>query len=88
MKFLYPFVIILVFTFLGELLNFFLPFPIPASVYGLILLFLGLRLGLVKLEKIEELEAPRLPFDGNCSDKFSGTFLWLPYSRTATAGIL
>jgi len=55
MKYLYPFVIILVFTFLGELLNYFLPFPIPASVYGLILLFLGLRLGIVKLEKIEEL---------------------------------
>lgn len=55
MKFLYPFVVILVFTFLGELLNYFLPFPIPASVYGLILLFLGLRLGLVKLEKIESL---------------------------------
>ena len=55
MKHLYPFVIILVFTFLGELLNYFLPFPIPASVYGLVLLFLGLRLGIVKLEKIEDL---------------------------------
>ena len=55
MKFLYTFVIILVFTFLGELLNYFLPFPIPASVYGLILLFLALRAGIVKLEKIESL---------------------------------
>jgi hypothetical protein len=40
------------------------------------------------IAKIEELEAPRLPFDGNYSDKFSGTFLWLPYSRTTTAGTL
>ncbi len=55
MKHLYSFTVILVFTFLGELLNYFLPFPIPASVYGLILLFLGLRLKIVKLEKIEEL---------------------------------
>ena len=36
-------------------MTYFLPFPIPASVYGLILLFLGLRLGLVKLDKIEDL---------------------------------
>jgi len=55
MKHLYPFTIILVFTFLGELLNHFLPFPIPASVYGLILLFLGLRFGIVKLSMIEDL---------------------------------
>ena len=55
MKFLYPFVIILVFTFLGELLNYFLPLPIPASIWGLLLLFAALRLGLVKLEKIENL---------------------------------
>lgn len=55
MKYLYPFTIILVFTFLGELLNYFLPFPIPASVYGLILLFLALRLGIVKLGLIEDL---------------------------------
>ena len=55
MKHLYPFVVILAFTFLGELCNYFLPFPIPASVYGLILLFIGLRFGLVRLEKIEDL---------------------------------
>ena len=55
MKFLYPFVIILAFTFMGELLNYFLPLPIPASIYGLVLLFIALRLGIVKLEKIEEL---------------------------------
>ena len=41
-----------------------------------------------EIEKIEELEAPRLPFDGNYDDKFGGSFLWLPYSRTATAGTL
>lgn len=55
MKYLYPFTIIIAFSFLGELLNFLLPFPIPASVYGLLLLFAALRLGIVKLEKIESL---------------------------------
>lgn len=55
MKYLYPFVIVCLFTFLGELLNYFLPFPIPASVYGLLLLFLALFLGIVKLEKVEAL---------------------------------
>ena len=43
------------FTFLGELLNYFLPFPIPASVYGLVLLFAALRLKIVKAEKVEAL---------------------------------
>ena len=55
MKYLYPFVIVCLFTFLGELLNYFLPFPIPASVYGLLLLFLALRLKIVKYEKVEAL---------------------------------
>ena len=31
-----------------------LPLPIPASVYGLILLLLALRLGIVKLEQVKE----------------------------------
>ena len=50
MKYLYPFVVILAFTFLGELLNYFLPLPIPASIWGLLLLFAALRLGSVMLE--------------------------------------
>ena len=49
MKYLYPFVIILAFTFLGELMNYFIPLPIPASIWGLLLLFgaLGLAIGLL-----------------------------------------
>ena len=31
-----------------------LPLPIPASVYGLILLLLALRFGIVKLEQVKE----------------------------------
>ena len=55
LKILYPFAVILTFSFVGELLNHLLPLPVPASVYGLLLLFLSLKLNIVKLEKIESL---------------------------------
>ena len=53
MKYLYQFVIIVGFTFLGETLNRLIPLPIPAAVYGLVLLFLALQLRIVKLEHIK-----------------------------------
>lgn len=53
MKYLYQFLIILCFTFLGETLNRLIPLPVPAAVYGLVLLFLALRLRLVKLEQLQ-----------------------------------
>lgn len=53
MKYLYQFLIILSFTFLGEALNRLIPLPIPAAVYGLLLLFLALQLKIVKLEHIK-----------------------------------
>ena len=42
------------FCFLGEILHAVLPLPIPASIYGLILLLLALRLSIVKLEDVKE----------------------------------
>ena len=42
------------FTLMGEALNRLLPLPIPAAVYGLILLFLALCLKIVKVEQIEK----------------------------------
>ena len=53
MKYLYQFAIIMAFTFLGETLNRVIPLPIPAAVYGLLLLFLALQLRIVKLERIK-----------------------------------
>lgn len=41
-------------TMAGELLNTLLPLPIPAGVYGLFLLLVGLCSGLLKLEHVEE----------------------------------
>ena len=42
------------FTLMGEALNRLLPLPIPAAVYGLILLFLALCLKIGKVEQIEK----------------------------------
>lgn len=53
MKYLYQFAIVMAFTFLGETLNRVIPLPIPAAVYGLMLLFLALQLRIVKLEHIK-----------------------------------
>ena len=49
MKYIYQATIIFGFTFLGELLHILLPLPVPAAIYGLVLLFLALQTGIVKL---------------------------------------
>ena len=54
MKFLKQFLIILVITFMGEGLKYLLPLPIPASIYGMVLLFLALMTGIVKLESVRD----------------------------------
>ena len=53
MKFMHQLLLIFLFSFLGELLRSLIPLPIPASIYGMILLFLALSTGLVKLENIK-----------------------------------
>ena len=54
MKYVKQFMIIMLFSFLGELLHGLLPFPVPASIYGLILLFVALCIGMIKEEQIKE----------------------------------
>ena len=54
MKYLFQFLRILVFCLLGELLHFYVPLPIPASIYGLVLLLLALKAGIVKLNQVKE----------------------------------
>ena len=54
MKFLIQFLIIIAFSFAGELLHYFLPLPIPASIYGIVLLFVALELKLIKVRDIRE----------------------------------
>ena len=54
MKYIFQFLRILLFCFLGELLHNLLPLPIPSSIYGLTLLLAALKIRLVKLEQIKE----------------------------------
>lgn len=54
MKYLYQFSIILLISALGELMKYFIPLPVPASIYGLLLMLIALLAGIIKLEKIEK----------------------------------
>ena len=53
-KYLFQFARILAFCFLGEICHAVLPLPIPASIYGLVLLLAALLLGLVQLDDVKE----------------------------------
>lgn len=54
MKFLKEFGIIILISFIGEILNNLIPLPIPASVYGFLILFVCLMFGVVKLEAVKD----------------------------------
>ena len=53
MKYLRQFCIILFVSFLGEILHILIPLPVPASVYGLVLMLLALCTGILKPEQVE-----------------------------------
>lgn len=53
LKYIFQFCRILAFCFAGEALHFLLPLPIPASIYGLLLLLAALRAGVVRLEQVQ-----------------------------------
>ena len=57
MKLVKQFLIIIAFSFLGEILHALLPIPIPASIYGIALLFAALQLKLIKVADIAETSA-------------------------------
>jgi holin-like protein len=54
MKYLKQLMIILVISFIGEMLKTILPFPVPASIYGMVILFVCLVTGIIKLEQVRE----------------------------------
>lgn len=54
MKYMKQICIIATISFIAELLHFFLPLPIPASVYGLVILFVLLCLKIIKLPQVED----------------------------------
>lgn len=54
MKYVKQFAVIALMTILGEFLNQLIPLPVPASIYGMVILFLCLQTGILKLAQIEE----------------------------------
>ncbi len=53
MKYLSQITIIAAVSFLGELLHYIIPLPIPGSIYGLALMFLALLIGIVKVHQVK-----------------------------------
>ena len=54
MKYMIQIGIISTIAFVAEVLHFIVPLPIPASVYGMAVLFTCLCLGVIKLEDVED----------------------------------
>ena len=54
MKDLRQFMIILLVSFVGELLKYAIPLPVPASIYGLVILFILLETGALKLDAVKD----------------------------------
>ena len=54
MKYVKQFFIILLISFVGELFKYLIPLPIPASIYGMVLLFIALMTGLIKLDDVRD----------------------------------
>ena len=53
-KFIKQFGIILLVSFVGEVLNHLIPLPVPASIYGVVLMFLCLELRIIPLHAVKE----------------------------------
>lgn len=54
MKYVFQFCRILLVCLLGEVLANVLPLPVPASVYGLVLMLAALKLGILRLDQVKE----------------------------------
>ena len=54
MKYLRQFMIIMIISFVGEVLKYLIPLPVPASIYGLVIMLVLLQTNLLPLENIKE----------------------------------
>ena len=54
MKYIKQCFLILLVSFLGEILRYYIPAPVPAGVYGLVILFVLLMTGIVKLDSVKD----------------------------------
>lgn len=44
----------MIITLIGEVLHWVLPLPVPASIYGMAILFAGLVTGVIKLDQVKD----------------------------------
>lgn len=54
MKYIRQILIIMAISLIGELLHQLLPLPVPASIYGIVILFTGLETRLIPLSSVKE----------------------------------
>lgn len=54
MKYLRQFLLIAALSFIGELLHYLIPLPVPASIYGMVLLFIGLMTGWIRIDAVRD----------------------------------
>ena len=54
MKYVYQAGVILAVSLIGEALRLLIPLPVPASIYGLLLMLLCLKLRIIPLERVEQ----------------------------------
>lgn len=53
MKYIKQLAVIIIVCFAGELIRHIIPLPIPGSIWGLVLMFILLVTGVIKLDKVE-----------------------------------
>lgn len=54
MKYIRQVGIIILISFIGELLHFIIPLPVPASIYGLVIMLVCLVSGIIKVSDVKE----------------------------------
>lgn len=54
MKWVKQFAVILAVSFAGEILEYLIPLPVPASIYGIVLMFLCLKMHVIPYDAVRE----------------------------------
>ena len=54
MKYLRQFLIIIMISLIGEVMHYFIPLPVPSSIYGMAILFVGLMTKIIPLDYVKD----------------------------------
>jgi len=54
MKYVKQFLIVILISFVGELIHYYVDLPIPGSIYGMIILFVLLQSKIIKVHQVKE----------------------------------